>query len=106
MGFRFLARLVRLLTLFAFLSGMQAVAPLTAAAIDLKAGAPMQDSGCDSCGHDAMPAAQCAAACAFVLVVAGEPVAFVSLAPVALQPTLAGFPTGRSIPPDLGPPRS
>ena len=67
MRLRVVPRLIRLLTLLAFLSGMQAVAvPLTAVAIDMNAGAPMPD--CNSCNHDAMPAAQCAAVCAFTLV--------------------------------------
>jgi len=101
---RVVPRLVRLLTLLAFLSGMQAIAPpLTAAAIDIKAGAPMQD--CDSCGHDAMPAAQCAAVCAFTLVYVGESIAFVHQSPIALRPMIAAMPAGRSIPPDTAPPR-
>jgi hypothetical protein len=97
-------RLVRLLTLLAFLSGVQAMAPpLTAAAIDMNAGAPMPD--CDSCGHDAMPAAQCAAVCAFTLVFTGEPTAFVHQSPVMLRPAIAALPVGRSVPPDTAPPR-
>jgi hypothetical protein len=102
---RLRARLLRLLTIFAFLLGMQAaVFPLMAAA-DIKPGAPVPASHCEDCSKG-MPAAQCAAVCVFALLPSSAPVSIIPLIDPKLRPALAAIPAGWSAPPETAPPRS
>lgn len=102
------ARMLRLLTIVALLLGMQAAAslPVVAAVKPSEASMPLPVSHCQDCGNSAMPAAQCAAVCVFVLLPSGEPAATIAPINRKLRPAVAAMPLGWSMPPETAPPRS
>jgi hypothetical protein len=108
MRHRYLTRLVRLLTIFALLLGMQMAASMPIAASGAESmpmPMPASELPCKDCGKGAMPASQCASICCFVLIHSGEPLSAAPITP-RLRPMLAQIPAGWSMPPETAPPRA
>lgn len=108
MRHRLLMRLIRLLTIFALLLGVQATASMSIAASDTTSTSMSMPAGspCKDCGRGAMQATDCIAICIFVLLASPAPAFTIDVVSPKLRPALAAIPAGWSAPPETAPPRA
>jgi len=94
-----------MLTIAAFLWGMQAIMPPSAGAYMSSGDASTPASHCKDCGKG-MQGTQCIAVCVFTALPSQAPTLVIAAISARLRPALAAIPIGWSVPPETAPPRA